>query len=67
MMEWGLACAREFLMLDWFFGGTQGLDIEGFLKVRVCGSDPTTLLIRFAEELRRVGQKYECAKDQAGC
>lgn len=26
-------------MLDWFFGGTQGLDIEGFSKVRVCGSE----------------------------
>jgi hypothetical protein len=26
-------------MLDWFFGVTQGLDIEGFSKVRVCGSE----------------------------
>ena len=34
-------------------------------NVRRCGSDPTTLLTRFAEELRRVGQKYEGAKDQA--
>jgi len=31
-------------------------------KVR---SDPTTLLTRFAEELRRVGQKYEGAEGQA--
>ena len=31
------------------------------------GWRPTTLLTRFAEELRRVGQKYEGAKDQAKC
>ena len=26
-------------MLDLLFGGTQGLYIEGFSKVRVCGSE----------------------------
>ncbi len=26
-------------MLDWLFGGAQGLDIEGFSKVRACGSE----------------------------
>jgi hypothetical protein len=40
----------------------DGCKIRTDGNVKRCGSDPTTLLTRSAEELRRVGQKYEGAE-----